>query len=68
MRGLPDKAFDALIATMALVSGYPDEPLRTFPTADPYERRAEFGGAGLVTYRFDDALRVVTVTDVTWTG
>ncbi len=66
--GLPEKAFDALIAAMAAVVEYPDDPLRTFPTADPYVRRAEFGDAGLVTYRFDDARRLVTITDVTRTG
>jgi hypothetical protein len=66
--GLPSKAFDALIATMAGVVEYPDDPLRTFPTEGPYIRRAEFGGAGLVTFRIDDARRTVTVTDVTWIG
>jgi hypothetical protein len=45
----PAKAFDALITTMAAVVEYPDDPLRTFPTNDPYIRRAEFGTAGLVT-------------------
>ena len=37
-------------------------PLRTFPTGDPYARRAEFGGAGLVTYLINDATRIVTIT------
>jgi hypothetical protein len=64
----PAEAFDALIATMSAVVEYPDDPLRTFPTSDPYVRRAEFGTAGLVTYTIDDACRTVTVTDVTWTG
>jgi hypothetical protein len=32
--GFPAKAFDALIATMALVVEYPDDPMRTFPTAN----------------------------------
>ena len=31
----PTKAFDALIATMAEVVEYPNDPLRTFPTGDP---------------------------------
>jgi hypothetical protein len=30
----PAKAFDALIATMATVVEYPDDPMRTFPTSD----------------------------------
>ena len=64
----PAKAFDALIATMAEVVEYPADPLRTFPTGDPYVRRAEFGTAGLVTYVIDDARRTVTLTDVTWAG
>ncbi len=50
MQGLPDRAFDSLIEAMADVAGYPGDPLRTFPTGDPYVRRAEFGAAGLVTY------------------
>ena len=66
--GFPARAFDALIAVMATVVEYPDDPMRTLPTGDPYVRRAEFGGLGLVTYEIDDARRTVTLTDVTWTG
>jgi hypothetical protein len=36
----PAKAFDALITAMSVVVEYPDDPLRTFPTSDPYVRRA----------------------------
>lgn len=50
MHGLPGSAFDSLIDVMAVVVDYPDDPLRTFPTSDPYVRRKEFGGVGLVTY------------------
>lgn len=64
----PPKAFDALISTMAAVVEYPDDPLRTFRTPDPYVRRAEFGAAGLVTYVIDDGQQTVTLTDVTWAG
>lgn len=64
----PAKAFDALITTMATVVEYPDDPLRTFPTSDPYVRRAEFGAAGLVTYVIDEGRQTVTLTDVTWVG
>jgi hypothetical protein len=35
MHGLPSSAFDRLIETMAEVIDYPDDPLRTFPTAIP---------------------------------
>jgi hypothetical protein len=66
--GFPAKALDALIAVMAAVVEYPDDPMRTLPTSDPYVRRAEFGALGLVTYVIDDAQQVVTLTDVTWTG
>jgi hypothetical protein len=51
MQGLPGRAFDSLIEAMADVADYPDDPLRTFPTGDLYVRRAEFGEAGLVTYK-----------------
>jgi hypothetical protein len=64
----PAKAFDALIAAMSAVVEYPDDPLRTFSTSDPYVRRAEFGTAGLVTYMIDDGRQTVTLIDVTWTG
>lgn len=64
----PAKAFDALIAAMSQVVEYPDDPLRTFPTSDPYVRRAEFGDMGLVTYLIDDARHTVTLIDVTWIG
>ena len=50
MHGLPSSAFDSLIEAMADVIDYPDDPLRTFPTGDPYVRRAEFGDSGLITY------------------
>ncbi|MGH3395434.1 MAG: hypothetical protein ACRDPO_12175 [Streptosporangiaceae bacterium] len=66
--GFPAKALDALIATMSTVVEYPDDPLRTFPTSDPYVRRAEFGEAGLVTYVISDARHMVTLSDVTWIG
>ncbi len=66
--GLPEAALDAPVVTMADVIEYPDDPLRTFPTSDPYVRRAEFGDAGLVTYVIVDASGTVTVVDVTWTG
>ena len=62
------KAFEGLIATMSSVVEYPDDPMRTFATHDPYVRRAEFGEAGLVTYVINDGRRTVTLTDVTWTG
>jgi hypothetical protein len=64
----PAKAFDALITVMAAVIEYPDDPMRTFPTDDPYVWRTEFGGAGLVTYVIDDARQTITLTDVTWVG
>jgi hypothetical protein len=66
--GLPAEALDALVATMAQVVEYPDDPMRTFSTDDPYVRRVEFGGLGLVTYVIDDARRTITLTDVTWMG
>jgi hypothetical protein len=68
MQGLPEPAFDSLIQAMAEVVSYPDDPLRTFPTDDPYVRRAEFGDAGLITYLINDGTRAVIILDVTWTG
>jgi hypothetical protein len=37
------------------VTDYPDDPLRTFPTSDPYVRRVEFGDAGLITYLINES-------------
>jgi mRNA-degrading endonuclease RelE of RelBE toxin-antitoxin system len=68
MHGLPGPAFDRLIEVMAEVIDYPDEPLRTFPTSDPYVKRAEFGRAGLITYLINDGTETVIILDVTWTG
>ena len=68
LHGLPGPAFDSLIEAMAEVVAYPDDPLRTFPTSDPYVRRVEFGDAGLITYLINDSAETVVVFDVTWTG
>jgi hypothetical protein len=67
--GFPPTAMDALVETLSWVVEYPADPLRTHPTDDdPYARWAEFGDAGLVTYRIDDAAQLVVVADVTWVG
>jgi hypothetical protein len=68
MHGLPGPAFDSLVEVMAEVIGYPGDPLRTFPTSDPYIRRVEFGGAGLITYLINDSTGKVVILDITWTG
>ena len=68
MHGIPSSAFDSLIEAMAEVIDYPDDPLRTFPTSDPYVRRVEFGDAGLITYLINDGVSTVTILDITWTG
>jgi hypothetical protein len=68
MTGFPVDAFDALVNAMVEIIEYPDDPLRTFPTGDPYVRRADFGDAGLVTYLINDAALSVIILDVTWTG
>jgi hypothetical protein len=66
MHGLPSPAFDSLIDVMADIIDYPDDPLRTFATSDPYVRRVEFGGAGLITYLINDGAGVVIILDITW--
>jgi len=68
MHGLPGRAFDSLIETMAEVIAYPDDPLRTFPTGDTYVRRVEFGDLGLITYLVNDATEIVIILDITWVG
>ena len=68
IHGLPGLAFDSLIEAMAEVIDYPNKPLRTFPTSDPYVRRVEFGDAGLITYLINDGANVVIILDITWAG
>jgi hypothetical protein len=68
IQGLPGAAFDSLIQATVEVVDYPDDPLRTFPTSDPYVRRVEFGSAGLITYLINDATGVVIILDITWAG
>ena len=68
MHGLPSPAFDSLIEAMAGVIDYPDDPLRTFPTGDPYVRRVEFGDVGLITYLINDGASLVIILDITWAG
>ena len=68
MHGLPGPVFDSLIEAMAEVVDYPDDPLRTFPTRDPYVRRVEFGEAGLITYLINDGTGTVIILDITWAG
>ena len=57
-----------LIEAMAEVIDYPDDPLRTFPTGDPYVRRVEFGDSGLITYLINDGTSLVIILDITWVG
>jgi hypothetical protein len=68
IQGLPGPAFDSLIQATVEVVDYPEDPLRTFPTSDPYVRRVEFGSAGLITYLINDAAGVVIILDITWAG
>ena len=68
MHGLPGPAFDSLIEAMAEVIDYPSDPLRTFPTSDPYVRRVEFGDAGLINYLINDGASAVITLDLTWAG
>jgi hypothetical protein len=68
MHGLPGPALDSLITAMAEVIAYPDDPLRTFPTSDPYVGRVEFSDAGLITYLINDGARLVIILDITWVG
>jgi hypothetical protein len=65
---LPGPAFDSLIEAMAEVINYPDDPLRTFPTSEPYVRRVEFGDAGLITYLINDGASTIIIFDITWAG
>lgn len=66
MHGLRGSAFDSPIEARADVIDYPDDPLRTFPTSDPYVRRIEFGDAGLITYLINDGTRAVIILDISW--
>ena len=58
MHVLPESGVRQPIETIVDVIDYPDDPLRTFPTSDPYVRRVECG-AGLITYLVNDVARKV---------
>ena len=68
MHGLTSPAFDRPIEAMAEVIDHPDDPLRTFPTSDPYVRRVEFGDAGLITYLINDGASKVIILYIPWVG
>jgi hypothetical protein len=53
---------------MADVIDYPDDPLSTFPTSDPYIRRVEFGDVDLITYLINDGASLIIILDLTWAG
>jgi hypothetical protein len=68
LNGFPQDAMTELRLTMGAVVENPWDPLVTLPGGDAYERRALFGGMGIVTFTIDDANEEVTVTDITWAG
>jgi hypothetical protein len=53
---------------MADVAGYPDDPLRTFPTGNPTSGAQNSARRGLVTYLINDGTSKVIILDITWVG
>jgi len=54
--------------TARMRAGPPTAVVSCRRAADPYVRRVEFGGAGLITYLINDGAGVVIILDITWAG
>jgi len=65
--GLPSDAFDALVSKLADVAERPWDAMAIY-TNEPEFRQAIFGTFGLVAFYVDDALEIIRVFDITWTG
>jgi hypothetical protein len=67
MKGLPSKAFDALLArTVDLVEKPWDA--RMLYTDQPEYRQTTFGDFGIMYFKVDEAAELIWIFNVTWTG
>ena len=69
LRGLPEEAFDALVARVVELVDAPWDAAVAAPGHDPASRDVAFGtGAGLLTFHVDDDAELIRISDITWIG
>jgi hypothetical protein len=70
MRGLPTGGFDLLVQVLARICEDPYDRLfsRALRVNDPTRRMAELGDFGFVEFLVDDAVGLVRVATLVWTG
>ena len=67
MNGLPFEAVQALAARTAELIEEPWDAVAVYPD-DPSFRRTAFGGFGVMTFRVDDQVELITIYNVVWAG
>jgi hypothetical protein len=69
MRGLPPEAFETLVRTLVRICDDPYDPLFSAPAPPvPGRRVADLGDFGFIEFLVDEALGLVRVYHLVWTG
>jgi hypothetical protein len=69
LKGLPERAFDALVERVAALTRAPWDADLMMPGGDPALRQAVFGGGfGLLTFRVNDTTEQIVAFDISWIG
>ena len=68
MNGLPEQAFDMLVALLARICDDPYDPVLSAPTGVRRRRVADLGDFGFVVFAVDDNADLIRVFDLVWTG
>jgi hypothetical protein len=67
LRGLPEDAFEALLARVVELVDAPWDAAVAAPGNDPAVRDATFGtGWGLLTFQVNDDTELIRIFDITW--
>jgi hypothetical protein len=67
LRGLPDDAFEALLARVVELVDAPWDAAVAAPGNDSSVRDTAFGtGLGLLTFQVDDNAELIRISDITW--
>ena len=68
MHGLPEQAFDMLVTLLARICDDPYDPVFSAPTGVPRRRVADVGDLGFIIFAVDEAVGLIRVFDLVWTG
>jgi hypothetical protein len=68
MHGLPEQAFDLLLTLLARICDDPYDPALSAPTGVPRRRVADVGDLGFIIFAVDEAVGLIRVFDLVWTG